>query len=157
MATTSTKPSLPSSLPSSSDGAAVSLAAASGRTACNRDRVAVGFATALGITACTGDGAISVAAALETIVCKGNNGNGGEDGDNGERAAVSVAAASSHATPELIGSLPSNGAAQTREHRQKRTSVRTTWRTGNTRRRQTAGASWLIGLAALTRGSTTSC
>jgi hypothetical protein len=67
MAMTSTEPLLPSSLPSSSDGAAVGLVMALGTTACDRDRVAVGFAVASGTTACTGDSAISVAAASETI------------------------------------------------------------------------------------------
>jgi hypothetical protein len=57
MATTSTEPLLPSSLRASSDGAAVGLAEASG------------------------DGAISVAAASETIA---HNGNDRNDGDNGE-------------------------------------------------------------------------
>ncbi len=63
MATTSPEPLLPSSLPSSSGGAAIGLAMALGTTACNGDRVAVSFATASGTTWCTGDGAMSVAAA----------------------------------------------------------------------------------------------
>ncbi len=153
---TSPEPSMQSSLPSSSDGAAdVGLATALGTTACDRDRVAVGFAVALRTTACTGDGGISVDAALETIAHNGNNRNKGDDGDNGEGAAVSVAAASSRATPGLMGSSPSNGAAQTRDHWQKRANARIMRRTGITRRRQKAGASWLIGFAALARGSTT--
>jgi hypothetical protein len=71
MAMTSPEPLLPSSLPSSSDGEAVGLAMALGMTACDRDRVAVGIATALETTACSGDGAISVAAASETIHATG--------------------------------------------------------------------------------------
>jgi hypothetical protein len=57
MATTSTEPLLPSSSPSSSDGAAVGLAAASG------------------------DGLIIVAEASEMIARIGNNGNDRDDGE----------------------------------------------------------------------------
>jgi hypothetical protein len=59
MATTSTEPLLPSSLPLPSDGAAIGLAAASG------------------------DGLIIVAAASEKIASNGNNGNNGDDGEGG--------------------------------------------------------------------------
>jgi hypothetical protein len=156
MATTSTEPSSPSSKPSSSDGVAVGLAVASGRTASDGDRVAVGFAMAMGTTAWAADGAISVAAALETIACNGNDGNDRDDGDNGEEVGDSIAAASIHGMPGLMGSSPSNRAVQTRDHWKKRESVRITRRTGITRRRQTEGASWLIRLAALARGSTIS-
>ncbi len=117
MATTSTEPLLLFSLPSSFDGVAVGLAAALGTTAFNGDRVAIGFAAASGTTACTGDGAISVAAASKTIAHNKNDKNDGDDGDNGEGMAVSIAAAPSCATPGSMGSLPSNGAAQTRDHR----------------------------------------
>jgi hypothetical protein len=70
MATTSPEPSSPSSLPSSSDGAAVGLAVA------------------------LGDGAISVAAASETILFNWNEGNSRDGRDDGEIAAISIAAAS---------------------------------------------------------------
>jgi hypothetical protein len=59
MAMTSTEPSLPSSLPSSSDGAAV------------------GFAVALE------DGLVIVAAASEMIACNRNGRNDGDDGEGG--------------------------------------------------------------------------
>ncbi len=75
MVTTSPEPLLLFSLPSSSD------------------RAAINFAVASGTTACTGDGAISVAAALETIVRGRNEENNRDDRDNGEGAADSVAVA----------------------------------------------------------------
>ncbi len=103
--------------------------------------------------ACTGDRAINVAVALETVACNRNSGN---DGDDGEGAAVIVAAALSHSLLGSMGSLPLNGAVQTRDHWWKRASTRITRRTGIMRRRQTAGASWLIQLAAPARGSITS-
>ncbi len=71
MAMTSPEPSLPSSSPLSSDGAAVGFAVALGMTACNGDRLAIGFATELGTTAWAGVGAISVAAASKTIAHDG--------------------------------------------------------------------------------------
>ncbi len=45
--------------------------------------MAIGFAVALRTTACTGDGAISVAAALETIARNRNDRNNGDDGEGG--------------------------------------------------------------------------
>jgi hypothetical protein len=62
--TTSTEPLLPSSLPSSSDGAAVGFAVASG------------------------DGLIIVAAASETIARNWNDRNNGDDGDDGGGGAL---------------------------------------------------------------------
>jgi hypothetical protein len=66
MAMTSPEHSLLSSLPSSSDGAAV------------------GLTTALGTTACTGGGRISGAVASEVFAHGGNDGNNRDDEDNGE-------------------------------------------------------------------------
>ncbi len=53
--------------------------------------MAVSFAKALGTTAFTGDRAISVAVALETIACDGNDENNRDDGDNEEGGGISVA------------------------------------------------------------------
>jgi hypothetical protein len=80
MATTSPEPSLPSSPPSSFDGAAVGLAPASG----------------------DGLNIVIVAAALETIAHGGNNQNNGDDGDKGEGVAVSVAVALGMMTAAVI-------------------------------------------------------
>jgi hypothetical protein len=99
---------------------------------------------------------ISVAAALETTAHGRNDENNGDDQDDGDGVAVSIAAALSHAMPGLMGSLPLNGVARMRDHWQKRVSARIIRRTGITRRSHTAGASWLIALAALARGSTIS-
>jgi hypothetical protein len=82
MEMTSPNPSLPSSPPSSSDGAAVGLAAE------------------------LGDGAISVAASSETIACNGKDRNDGDDGDNRDnrdnREGVAVSFAAASVTTEAV-------------------------------------------------------
>jgi hypothetical protein len=82
MATSSSsEPLLLSSLPSYSDGAAVSLAAASGMAAHDKDGMAVSIAISLGTTL----RAVSVAVASMTIA---------RDGDNRDGVAVSGTVAS---------------------------------------------------------------